>query len=135
MSEIPAGEELLDLIFVALDHGVDSVSGGGPLVPFALTEAPDGRTLTRFHAGELEVGVAQAREHARDVPEATLIAIAYDGYLTVEDERSDAIFVEGQERGTASSVVFAQRYKPGGRLRKFSTIGNPAYVGSGDGLF
>jgi hypothetical protein len=135
VSEIPASDELLDLVFAALDHGIDSVSEGGPLIPFALAETPEGRTLTRFATGHLEEGVAQAREHTREIPEATLIAIAYDGYLTIEGERSDAIFVEGQERGASSSVVFAQRYRPGGRLRKFSTIGNAAFAGEGDGLF
>ena len=60
--------------------------------------------------------------------------VAFDGYLTVEGERSDAILVEGQERGQDESVGFAQRYRPGGRFKKFATIGNAAYSGSGDRL-
>ena len=135
MSEIPASDELMDLVFAALDHGIDSVSEGGPLIPFALAVGSEGRALTRYAAEALEDGVAQARDHARENPELNLVAIAYDGYLTIEGERSDAIFVEGQERSAAASVVFAQRYRPGGRLRKFTTIGNPAFVGEGEGLF
>lgn len=134
MSEIPASDELMELVFAALDHGIDSVSEGGPLMPFVLADVDEGRTLTRFAAERLEEGVAQARSQARESPEAKRIAVAYDGYLTVEGERSDAVFVEAQERGAASSVVFAQRYRPGGRFRKLSTIGNAAFIEAGEGL-
>jgi hypothetical protein len=60
--------------------------------------------------------------------------IAYDGYVTVEDDRSDAIVVEGHERGHAASVTFFQRYRPGGRLRRFTTLGNAGFLGEGDPL-
>jgi hypothetical protein len=135
VSEIPASDELLDLIFAALDHGVGSVAEGGPLVPFALTETEDGRELARFVAETLEEGQEQSRRHVRAASDARRAAIAYDGYLTVEEERSDAIFIEAQDRGQGNAVVFAQRYRPGGRLRKFSPIGNAAFVGVGDPLF
>jgi len=134
MSEILVGDELMDLVFAALDHGVDSVSGGGPLIPFVLTEGPDGRNLSRFAAETLEEGHSQALRYAAS-SDADRVAVAYDGYLTVEGERSDAVFVEAQERGAGSSVLFAQRYRPGGRLRKFAAVGNAAYAGEGKGLF
>jgi hypothetical protein len=134
MSEIPASEELIDLVFAALDHGVESVKDGGPLIPFVVTDSAEGRDLTRFAAETLEEGQEQARRHASSSG-ADRVAVAYDGYLTVEGARSDAVFVEAQERGTASSVLFAQRYRPGGRLRGFATVGNAAFAGEGDGLF
>lgn len=135
MSEIPVSDELMDLVFAALDHGIDSVSEGGPLIPFVLAEGAEGRTLTRHVTELLEDGLAQAREQVRGEPGLERVAIAYDGYLTVEGERSDAIFVEGQERGRPASVVFAQRYRPGGRFRKLATVGNPAFTGEGASLF
>ena len=124
----------MELVFVALDHGIDSVTEGGPLIPFALTETSDGRELTRFAPGTLEAGQALAREHVRAAG-VDRAAIAYDGYLTVERDRNDAIFVEAQERGQSDSVVFAQRYRPGGRFKKFTTIGNAAFVERGESLF
>jgi len=133
VSEVPASEELIELVFAALDHGIDSVREGGPLIPFVLAESAEGRDLTRFASETLEEGHAQARRHAGSSG-ADRVAVAYDGYLTVEGERSDAVFVEAQERGTEASVVFAQRYRPGGRLRRFSTIGNAAFAGDGEGL-
>lgn len=134
MSEIPASDDLMELVFAALDHGVESVTDGGPLVPFVLVEGAEGRELTRFVADTLEEGQARAREHAA-ASGAERVAVAYDGYLTVQGERSDAVFVEAQERGTDATAIFAQRYRPGGRLRKFSTIGNATFAGEGDAFF
>ena len=124
----------MEVVFAALDHGIDSVRDGGPLIPFVLAERAEGRDLARFAAETLEQGHAQARRHAGS-SDAQRVAVSYDGYLTVEGERSDAVFVEAQERGSESSVIFAQRYRPGGRLRKFSIIGNAAFAGEGEGLF
>lgn len=124
----------MDLVFAALDHGVESVAEGGPLIPFAITETSEGRALARFVTETLEEGQVRAREHVGAAIDAERAAIAYDGYLTVEGARSDAIFVEAQERGEGEAVVFAQRYRPGGRFKKFATVGNAAFVGSGDPL-
>lgn len=34
MSETGASDGLIELVFAALDHGIGSVSSGGPLIPF-----------------------------------------------------------------------------------------------------
>lgn len=130
MTEIAASDALVELAFAALDHGLESVrDGDGPLVPFALTEGAEGRHLTRFAAELLEQGQEEARRHVRE-SDAERVALAYDGYLSVEGERSDAILVEAQERGTTISVVFAQRYRP----EPFEPVGNTAFVGPGASL-
>ena len=123
----------MELVFVALDHGIESVADGGPLIPFAVMETADGRELVRFAAETLEDGHAQARQHVQS-GDALRVAIAHDGFLTVEGERSDAILVEAQERGQGTSLVFAQRYRPGGRFKKFAPVGNAAFVAGGDSL-
>ena len=123
-------QELADLAFFALDHAVESVKvSGGPLIPFAATEDESGRTLNRFVTELLEEGQQQARDYVGGATDAHRVAIAYDGYLTIEGERFDAVLVEAQQRGDASGLILAQRYRTGGRFRKFSTIGNPAHIG------
>jgi hypothetical protein len=97
-------------------------------------ETADGRELVRFAAETLEEGLAQARQHVR-AGDALRVAIAHDGYLTVGGERTDVVLVEAQEGSGSNSVVFAQRYRPGGRFKKFATIGNAAFVESGESLF
>lgn len=94
----------------ALAHAVHSiVPEGGPLVPFCLVETADGRSLVRF-VGDLEEGVAMAREHVR-TSGALRAAVAWDGYLRTGTSREDALFVEASEAG-GPSVVLAQRYRP-----------------------
>jgi hypothetical protein len=62
--------------------------------------------------------------------------VAWDGYLTVEGERTDAVFVEAYEAGAESSTLLAQSYKAVGRIRKkIELVGNAAFVGRGDPLF
>ena len=54
-----ASDELMDLVFAALDHGIDSVRGGAPLTPFVIKEDAAGRSLARFVAATLEEGQAR----------------------------------------------------------------------------
>ena len=70
----------------------------------------------------------------RSLPDAERVAIAYDGFVTVEGERSDAVLVEAHERGQPASVVVLQRYRPRALLKKFAVIGNPALAGEGEPL-
>lgn len=124
-----ASETLLDLAFVALDHAVDAVRGGGPLAPFVLVEAEGGRDLARFVTGTLEGSVDEARRYLLGRDDALQAALAYDGYFTLDGTRYDAVFVEAQEAGRDSSIVLCQRYRPRKRRRPFQTIGTPGDAG------
>lgn len=135
-------DALMDLAMIALDHAANSVvDSGGPLVPFALTEQNGQRSLQRFAVGphdsmDLEESVAAARQAVRDREGLDGAAVAWDGYLTVEGERTDAVFVEASEARATESIILAQRYGVAGRLRKsLRTIGNPAQVGHGEPMF
>lgn len=105
----PPSTELVALAELAIGHAMNSiVPGGGPLVPFCLVEKVEGRELHRF-AGELGQAVEHAREFARGSG-AVRAAVAWDGYLTVDGERSDALFVEASDPGQPS-LVLAHRYQ------------------------
>jgi hypothetical protein len=125
--------ETADLLFLGLDHGIDSVRGGGPLIPFVITERNGERALARFVAETLEAGIARAVASIKADPLAPgdRSVLVYDGYLTPPNgDRFDAIYAEAIEAGGAVTVM-AQRYKPKGRLRGLETIGNPALLPSG----
>ena len=126
-----ASDELMELVFLAIDHATDSVRQGGPLIPFTVTVSNGERQLRRFGAERLEDGLAQARRSV-DQEKASLAAyaIAHDGYVTVQGERSDAVFVEAGEAGEEHAAVFGQRYRPKRRLKKFEAVGNVAHVGN-----
>lgn len=124
-------EKFADLVFFALDHGVDSIrASGGPLTPFVVVEQDGQRQLHRFVTERLEEGQQRAREAiAASPPTTTAYAMAYDGYITVQGTKVDAILVEASERGRPAGVRMAQRYTPKKFLRSFQTVGNPAVLG------
>lgn len=129
-------EDLMDLVFTALDHAVDSIEGGGPLIPFLLVESDDGERRIHRFPGDLEEGQHQARETARSVSGHARAAVAWDGYLTLDDVRTDALFVEASEAGDAESVLIGQRYEMAGRIRKkIQPLGNPGFLPPGEPLF
>jgi len=128
-------QEAVNLAFAAMDHGIDSIRAGGPLVTFTLTETSEaGRTLTRFAASTFEESLNAARQFLSN-SDATRGAVAYDGYLTVQGERSDAVVVEVFEAGSAEGFVLGQRYRPKRAFKKFETVGNPAAMGTCPPLF
>lgn len=125
----------IDLAFAALDHGIRSVSSGETLVAFTLEQGPEGRRLLRFAADRIEEGTAIARSRLSSDHGADTAAAAWDGYVTLEGARSDAIFVHVGERGADASYLFAQRYRPKALFRRFERIGAPALVAVEPPLF
>jgi len=123
-------EQSADILFLGIDHGINSVRDGGPLTPFVIIERAGERTLIRFHADTLEDSVAQAvaRITAEPIAQGDRSLLVYDGYLTTQDAgRLDAIYAEALE-ADGTVAILAQRYKPKAILGKFQTIGNPALV-------
>lgn len=115
---------LNDLMFKALDHAVDSVSSGGPLIPFVLTESG----IQRFMDEDLEVCKLKAEEFLAAQHNEIVITLAYDGFITVQGEKSDAVFVKAFDRNEAKGILIAQRYSPKKLLSGFKTVGNPVMV-------
>ncbi len=129
-------QKLGDLIFLALDHGVDSIRQGGPLVPFAISDTQGQRNLDRFVAEPYEKAVAETKASiAKLPPQADLYAIAYDGFVTVGGKKYDAIIVHGAERGKGKAYLLAQRYIPAKNGKRLETVGNPAFIGREESLF
>lgn len=127
MSEMPA--ETADLLSVGLEHGIDSVRDGEPLIPFVLSERQGKRAVARYAAETLEAGIEQAVAAIRANPPegGDRVVLVYDGWLTMPDgERFDAIYAEALDAEGAVSVM-AQPYRPKRFLRGLETIGRPAY--------
>ena len=126
--DIEMSEKFADLVFLALDHGVESVrDSGGPLIPFVIIEQGDKRGIQRFVTDRLEEGPERAREAiVASPPSVTAYALAYDGYITIEGTKYDAILVEASERGRPAGVLMAQRYTI--KEQNFEMIGNPVLL-------
>jgi hypothetical protein len=134
MSDLLSNEALMDVAFAALDHGVDSIEHGGPLIPFVMTATGEGRSLQRFVADDFRDAVEQARGSVRGT-DADIAAIAYEAFVNIDGERADAVIVEFYERGGAHTGLLGQRFVPGEPERALERVGNPAFLGEQDPLF
>jgi hypothetical protein len=123
-------EQFADLVFLALDHGIESIREAGPLVPFAIYHQDGKREIHRFVTESLEDGPVQARHAVAALPPSvSAYAIAYDGFVTIQGTKYAAILVEASERGKPQGIIMAQRYSPKKFFRKLQTIGNAAHIG------
>jgi hypothetical protein len=107
--------EALELAGFFAAHAIWCVSDGGPLVPLGALQLSDGRrNVCRFmDEEELARAVARGKEwldgRLEDALYATLI---YDGYLTLGDWRTDALFIEVRSfGGTLESLSMAVPYR------------------------
>ncbi|MEU3272042.1 hypothetical protein ABZ639_14450 [Saccharomonospora sp. NPDC006951] len=124
------GDEAKALAFEAIDMAMaDAEASPSGYIPFVLVVAGDGeRTMIRCVDDEddptVEGGVALAREQLRSYdPSTRCVALSWDGYLTLEDDRTEAVFAEVYEQGRPAGVVFAQRYERADTA--LTPIGNP----------
>jgi hypothetical protein len=126
------GEQILDLIFQALDHAIQSITNtNGPLIPFAIIETAKGeRTLARFATGHNpEEARQQARTHVANNKDWLQYAIAADGILTENNQRIPTIIVEAGRRGDEHGFVFAQRFTAAPNARFGQILRNPGIIG------
>jgi hypothetical protein len=121
-------ESTTDLLFAALDYAMENAAlAPQGFVPFALLQRSDTRGLSRFVSdGDLTDSVRAGRAALATVPAGTTaVALAWDGYLTMDGNRSEAVFVEAHELGMPKSVLLGQRY-----ARSDATVqpvGNPIF--------
>jgi hypothetical protein len=132
MSDAEQGpsQRLRDFIYAALEVGVGTVRAtDGGMHPFLMVPGEDKPSYTRFVGESLEECLHNARQAAGRLADGVpAYAVAADGYLTADEEKFDAVLVEGGERGCPVGFVFAQRYRPGEGRRKFKVIGRPTLV-------
>ncbi|MDR9809820.1 hypothetical protein [Rhizobium hidalgonense] len=134
MNNFSPSQAFADFFFLAIDHGFASVEdGGGPLTPFTMLVDPAGqKKLTRFAMAKLEDGVQAAKNSVAPAEAIAMYAIAWDGFVTLEGRKWDAICVEAGEAHAEFGALFCQRYTTAkkGLLRRTRSVrvGNPALI-------
>jgi hypothetical protein len=123
-------DPLADLAMFTLDHALDSIELGGPLIPLVLADTAAGRQGHRFMAGTLEDGLAQARAFVGQNTAWRRAALAFDGYLTNAEGRRDAIYVLGWDRDSGAAVKVAHVYVPGQETQPLQRLGDPLFLGA-----
>lgn len=120
--------QLRELIVTAIGLGFDCFSDADR-VPFAmvvdgeekgllLSFPPVGRPIDEAH-------IKMVRKAASEVSKGTRrYVLVWDGYLTIESEKMDAVFAEAGEAGSRRGFLFAQRYRKKTRSKKLEKVGN-----------
>lgn len=124
--------QFMDFIFGGLDHGIDSIIDvGGPLIPFVMTITEGKKELKRFVTEEYKAGIESAEEHLKllsSKPDFALLA--FNGYITWENKKYDAIIVRAFDKKEKEGYTFSQRYVPKVSGQGIEPIGNSAFIGN-----
>lgn len=133
MSELNISTSVMEMIFSAVEEGIEALKAGQGLIPFALLLTKAGVVLQRFSDKDVSIAIERAQEAVADTDENTLAyAIVYDGQFEIEGKDIDALMVEAGERDQENGWRFVQRYQAKIDDTPLYTIGNLAYLGTGD---
>ena len=110
----------------ALDLGFGCFSDGDHAPFVLLVDASGQKHLTNLESASGSISedlLSAGRELIQQLTDGQLYALVWDGFLTTDGKRQDAVFAEvGASEGPA--IIFAQRYKAS-RSGKLSKIGAP----------
>ncbi len=135
MSELNISDPMMEMIFSAVEEGIEALKAGQGLVPFALLLTKGGIVLRRFSDEDVSVAIERAQKAVSEMDENTLgYTIIYDGQLEIEGKDIDALMVEAGERDKENGWQFVQRYQAKTDNTPLYTIGNLAYLGTGENL-
>jgi hypothetical protein len=106
----------LRLAGFALAHALGSIDGGHALCTLAFVDRDGDRRLdlVRYPAASIADSVATARSDLRTRTGSTgIAALVYDGYVTMDRVRSDALIVDLVMPDGTVVANLIQRYRPG----------------------
>lgn len=132
-----ADEELVDLMFFGLDYGIENIEADSvnSLIPIVITEKNSERDLKRFVTKRIEEGLEKGEQNLMNEKEARYGVVIYDGYITFQGEKVDAILVKGFDRQDEVGYIIGQRYRRKKDNIDLELIGNPAFIGNEKQLF
>ncbi len=115
------------LVNFALGRALWTVSSGAVVSPFTVTESEGKGHMNVFVGQPYEIAVDAARQSLIGAdPKTEMYALAYDGYVTKDGVRLDAILVEVGSRGMKGALLASQRYKAKKADQMFEEVGRAA---------
>lgn len=101
--------QAMDLVATAFGRALDEVvRTGGPLAPLAMEPVAGGTDIRRFEADSLEDSLAVARRELAGTSGDWVLV--WDGYLTIDEWRTDALYAHLEVAGEEAAHLFAWRY-------------------------
>jgi len=123
--------KFMDFIFSGLDHAIYSIRDtGGPLIPFIMIQTGEKKELKRFVTEKYEDRPLMAEQHIKtSSPKPDFALIAFDGYITWENKKYDAVIVRAFDRKQDEGFTFSQRYHRKQTGEGIEPTGNSAFIG------
>jgi len=116
-------DKMEQLLTIASARAIETLQGGGQLIPFVMLTKGERIMTEVFPAQKLEEGVEQARRFVDETEEdPDLYVIAYDGRAMHEGDKKDAVVMEIGEKGVDNSSIAALIYKSKGFLQGFKVL-------------
>lgn len=132
-----------DITKQAIQHAMSSIEdASGPLTPFTMLldeTHPDPResklTLARQFADYLEEALHAAQSSISPGGVHSMYAIAWDGFVTLDERKWDAILVEVGTSASPEATILAQRYEAKetgffNKKRRNVSVGAPHEIGT-----
>lgn len=121
-------KKLRQWAFKALDLGFGCFSDGDH-APFILLLDETGRRHLidlKNVSGVIDSKLVECgREIIHGFESGQFYGLVWDGYLTTDGVKQDAVFVEAAVHGGVGAFVFAQAYKQKKRSKKLEKVGRP----------
>lgn len=134
--QVNEDDEFMKFVFNGIQKSVENArKSSEPIVPFVLTRKRGEQKIQRFNSDDYQEAVDMAIEYLAQIqPKPDFAVIAYNGILTIEGRKSDALYIKGYDKKEQKGLVFAQRYQPVTDELEFQVIGNPALVGKEENI-
>jgi hypothetical protein len=119
--------------FEALDLGFACFSDGDHSPFVLLVDRTGERHLISIESmsGVIDAELVQSgRQIIQGFGSGQLYGVVWDGYLTRDGVKQDAVFVEAADQRTAVAFVFAQAYKRKKRSKRLEKVGQPLVAAS-----
>lgn len=130
-----ASKDLIGHLLFALNHSMDLKRDGvDPMVPFAVVIKGKEQVLKAF-VGDRPDYADKMFEKVIHEEHPDYVVYAYDGYLTVEGIKNDAVLLKAFDRNDSEIYLVGQRFKPKSEGEEFEQIGNPAFLGTTENMY
>lgn len=124
-------DRLMEVVFSAVEEGLEALKAGQDLVPFVLLLSKGGIILKRFADEDISVALERAQTAIREADEDILAyTLVFDSQIEIDGQDADALMIESGERGKLKGWRFIQRYQAKSEASPSQPIGDLAYLGS-----
>jgi len=131
---INSSSEFMNFISEGIDLAIKSLKDSpGPLIPFAFVYSEGQKTNQKFNAENYQESIKKAEKYIAEFKPIPDYAIyVFDGLFTMNNKKTDAVYIKAFNKDETKGLVFVQRYMPKTRNSEFQRIEIPILTGKVD---